>query len=188
MKLLPPALLALPIALTTAAETPSTPSPPSHCPPLHLILARASTEPPGPGFMGAVALLITQSVPNTTLASVAYPATFSDYSQSETLGVHELRRMILSHSERCPDTKLALLGFSQGAHVIMDVLCGRAEDKAGGWEAVEPLGGGGYGVVGVVTFGDPSHSVGAGWEGVNRGTSGRAGVSCFLSFCLSGVG
>lgn len=174
MKLLPPALVALPITLTTATDAP--------CPPLHLILARASTEPPGPGFMGAVALLITQSVPNATLASVDYPATFSEYPQSETKGVHELRRMILAHSERCPDTKLALLGFSQGAHVIMDVLCGRPADTAGGWEAVEPLGEKGYGVVGVATFGDPSHSVGAGWEGVNRGTSGREGVSSSFSF------
>lgn len=182
MKLLPPALLTLPIGLTTATNAP--------CPPLHLILARASTEPPGPGFMGAVALLITQSVPNATLASVDYPATFSDYAQSQTKGVHELRRMMLAHSERCPDTKLALLGFSQGAHVIMDVLCGRPADEAGGWERVEPLGGSGYGVVGVVTFGDPSHSVGAGWEGVNRGTSGRAGVSSsyFSLPCLLGLG
>lgn len=74
--------------------------------------------------------------------------------------------------------------------MIMDVLCGRPEDTAGGWEAFQPLGGKGYGVVGVVTFGDPSHSVGAGWEGVNRGTSGRAGVSSsFFSLpCLLGLG
>jgi acetylxylan esterase len=129
--------------------------------------------------MGAVAHLIIQSVPNTTLSSVDYPATFSEYPRSQTLGVHELRRMIVSHSARCPDTKIALLGFSQGGHVVMDVLCGRPEDREGGWESVEALRGTGYGVVGVVTCGDPSHSVGEGWEGVNRGTSGRVGVSSF---------
>ncbi|KAK1826007.1 Alpha/Beta hydrolase protein [Podospora conica] len=123
--------------------------------------------------MGAVAHLITRSLPDTTLASVDYPATFSDYPSSQTLGVLELRRMIISHSARCPDTKLALLGFSQGGHVIMDVLCGRPGDSDGGWEAVERLGGDGHGVVGVVTFGDPSHVAGAGF---NRGTSVRDGL------------
>ncbi|KAK0747144.1 cutinase-domain-containing protein [Schizothecium vesticola] len=132
MKLPPLPLLAFPLGVT--AQLPP-------CPALHLILARASTEPHGPGFMGAVAHLIVQSVPNTTLSSVDYPATFSEYPRSQTLGVHELRRMIISHSARCPDTKLALLGFSQGGHVIMDVLCGRPENREGGWEGVEALGG-----------------------------------------------
>jgi acetylxylan esterase len=80
---------------------------------VHMIIARASTESPGPGIIGAVATMVQSSVPGSDFESVDYPATLTDYFNSEASGVAGMQKLVRNYAARCPDSKIALLGYSQ---------------------------------------------------------------------------
>lgn len=92
-----------------------------------MIIARASTESPGPGIIGAVATMVQSSVPGSDSEAVDYPATLTDYVASEASGVAGMQKLIESYAARCPTSKIALLGYSQGAQVAGDIMCGTSE-------------------------------------------------------------
>lgn len=93
---------------------------------LHLIVARGSTEAPGVGRIGVVARNVTLLIPGSTIEAIDYPATFTNYSTSEEKGAMAFEKRLVDYHEKCPDTKVALLGYSQGAHAMMDSLCGNS--------------------------------------------------------------
>lgn len=80
---------------------------------VHMIVARASTEAPGEGIIGAVATQVQQSVPGSDSEAVDYPATLTDYLNSEASGVAAMKQLIQSYVARCPSSKIVLLGYSQ---------------------------------------------------------------------------
>lgn len=55
------------------------------------------------------------------------PALLDPYVESETQGISNLTEMVLDYQSCCPDSKMVLLGYSQGAQVTADFLCGRSE-------------------------------------------------------------
>ncbi|WP_370615509.1 cutinase family protein [Mumia qirimensis] len=60
---------------------------------------------------------------NVTSDYVSYPASF-DYLYSMGQGRTALKAKINSYVSGCPSTKIALFGYSQGAHVVGDVVVG----------------------------------------------------------------
>jgi hypothetical protein len=94
---------------------------------LHLIVARGSAEPPGLGRIGVVAGNVTEEIPGSTVSAVDYPATFDAYFASVHTGDVAMSGMIASYIAACPSSKIALLGYSQGGQVAMDVVCGTSE-------------------------------------------------------------
>ena len=101
-----------------------------------MIVARASTEAPGQGIIGAVATKVQQAVPGSDSEAVDYPATLTNYTASEASGVADMTTLIQSYVARCPSSKIALLGYSQGAQVAGDVMCGTSEK---GFNGTQPL-------------------------------------------------
>ena len=79
---------------------------------LHLVVARGTLEPNGPGHMGRVAFEVAKAIPGSTISIVNYPASI-DYFGSEALGIDALSMMILQYSSKCPKNRIALLGYSQ---------------------------------------------------------------------------
>lgn len=170
-----PTALILASAGLTAAQTTS-----SNCTDgLYMIVARATGEQPGTGRVGVVANNVSASIPNSAIQAIVYPATFINYTVSEGVGVTAMTAAIKDRVSACPDGKIALLGFSQGAQVTADTLCGRDDGAATVFSETPELGAE-YerNIVAVVMFGDPSHSVNATF---NRGNSTRNGVSFELS-------
>lgn len=94
------------------------------CAPVHIIIARASTEPPGPGMIGALAEQVIQANPGATNESIDYPATLSDYQDSSEQGTAAMTRTLTDYANACPCAQIVLMGYSQGAHVVGDTLCG----------------------------------------------------------------
>jgi len=80
---------------------------------VHMIVARASTEAPGEGIIGAVATQVQQAVLGSDSEAVDYPATLTDYLNSEASGVAAMKQLVQSYVARCPNSKIALLGYSQ---------------------------------------------------------------------------
>ncbi|RGP73308.1 acetylxylan esterase 2 [Fusarium sporotrichioides] len=90
----------------------------------HVIVARGSLEPQGPGAMGELADKVLKLVPGSDMESLVYPALYNEYLDSQPAGVRTLTSAIQNYVKNCPKTQLVLMGYSQGAHVIMDTICG----------------------------------------------------------------
>lgn len=92
-----------------------------------MIVARGSTEAVGLGRIGVVAGNVSELVPGSSVDAVVYPATFDAYFASEGTGVLAMTAMINEYTAACPESKIALIGYSQGGQVAMDVVCGTSE-------------------------------------------------------------
>jgi hypothetical protein len=140
---------------------------------VHIITARASTEPPGEGMTGAlVTQIVNASRQTVSRASVNYPATLTNYASSSAQGVAALRTQLTNQVQACPGQRIVLAGYSQGGHVVLDVLGGGGGGTLG--PTTPPISSAiADRVVAVVTFGEPRHVVG---QPYNEGTSIRNGL------------
>ncbi|KAF2404695.1 cutinase [Trichodelitschia bisporula] len=165
----------------------------AQCPPVHLIVARASGERPGEGIISSLSNAIKQAVPGSTSEALNYPAKMP-YSGSIPVGVTNLKAAIARYTQQCPSGKLVLLGYSQGGAVITDTLCGGGGKEVGpatpGLTAEE-----GRLIKAVVSMGDPRFVPGMSYDkGTNKNKGGvaernRAAAPCpvwasrMVSYC-----
>ena len=131
----------------------------SGCAAVHVITARASTEQPGEGVSGALVTQVVNSSQQTvSRASVSYPATLTNYASSSAQGVSALKQQLTQQVQNCPTQKIVLVGYSQGAHVVGDVLGGGGGGSLGATTPPISTTVGDH-VVAVVQFGDPRHVI-----------------------------
>ncbi|OBG75204.1 cutinase [Mycobacterium sp. E2462] len=88
------------------------------CPDVEVVFARGTDEPPGVGKVGGafVSALRAQSGKNVGSYGVNYPAS-KDFLAA-TDGANDASGHIQQMAGNCPDTKLVLGGYSQGAAVV----------------------------------------------------------------------
>ncbi|MCG7609742.1 MULTISPECIES: cutinase family protein [Mycobacterium] len=115
-------VLILAFAAFAAATPVITPAPAqaAPCPDVEVVFARGTNEPPGLGSVGGpfVDDLRARVAPRTVdAAAVDYPAT-NDFNTSTPAGTAAARSLIESVAASCPNTKMVLGGYSQGAAVI----------------------------------------------------------------------
>lgn len=103
---------------------------------VHMIVARASLEPPGTGVIGNISRNIQQQFPGSTVEAVQYPATLTNYVLSEAAGVTAMAMLVNSYASACPNSRMVLMGYSQGAQVTADLLCGTSEAASPKTDAV----------------------------------------------------
>lgn len=153
---------------TEAADQPAT-----TCAAVAIITARASTEAAGEGITGnLVTNIINSSKQNISRASVNYPATLNNYNSSSLQGINALKSQLTTEVTNCPNEKIVLLGYSQGAHVVLDVLGGGQGGSLG--TATPPIASNISSHVTVVaTFGDPRHVTN---QSFDQGTSTTNGL------------
>lgn len=94
------------------------------CAPVHLLVARGSTEAPGFGQLNSLATKIVQGNSGATKEAIDYPAKLQPYGPSVSAGVTAVKNQLSAYVQKCPDSKIVLLGYSQGANIIGDALCG----------------------------------------------------------------
>jgi cutinase len=99
-------------------------SPPSSsaaaCPDIEVVFARATTEPPGLGQAGQVFVDTLRSQTRGRTVStyaVNYPAS-EDFVSSASAGAADANARVQSTVASCPNTKVVLGGYSQGALVV----------------------------------------------------------------------
>jgi acetylxylan esterase len=98
------------------------------------------------------------------------------YSGSIPVGVANMKKAITTYTQSCPQSKLVLMGYSQGGAVMVDTLCG------GGGPQVGPATPGltleeGKLIKAAVSMGDPRFVPGTSYDlGTNKG---KGGVSRF---------
>ncbi|PHH91388.1 hypothetical protein CDD83_643 [Cordyceps sp. RAO-2017] len=141
---------------------------------LHLIVARGTSEPKGAGVTGLLADRIERQIAGSRVAPLDYPATLSkpDYEDSVAAGVQAMRSAVEQYAQECPRSKVAIMGYSQGAQVSMDTLCG---GTGAGFRSSTPLPAKLVkdNVVAIVLFGDPTHVANITYD---RGTSVKDGI------------
>jgi cutinase len=87
------------------------------CPGVEVVSARGTDEPPGPGSIGQTFIdSLRPEIPGRSLEvyGVRYPAT-GDFNRSESAGADDARAHVQSTVANCPDTRIVLSGYSQGA-------------------------------------------------------------------------
>ncbi|KAE9969202.1 hypothetical protein BLS_005461, partial [Venturia inaequalis] len=122
--------------------------------------------------MISMAEKIVAANPGTTIEAVVYPATIENYGASSSNGTAAVTAMLSSFVQRCPNAKLAMLGYSQGAQIIGDAVAG------GGIQGVSsmnpPIRADISSLVDAMVFyGDPRHNAVATY---NVGTAKQDGV------------
>jgi cutinase len=106
------ALLSAPILIAPASAAP--------CPDIEVTFARATAEPPGVGRVGQEfvdALRSQVGGRSVGVYPVNYPAS-DDFAPSASAGASDASAHVQSMAADCPNTKIVLGGYSQGAMVI----------------------------------------------------------------------
>src|SRR5262245_45919777 len=143
------------------------------CAQVLMITARASTEAQGEGITGAlVTQIVNASRQTVSRANVRYPATLNNYANSSAQGVSALKTQLTNQVNACPNQKIVLAGYSQGAHVILDVLGGGGGGSLGATTAPVAANISSH-VVAAVSFGDPRHVTN---QAFDLGSSRRNGL------------
>ncbi|BCY08492.1 cutinase [Actinoplanes sp. L3-i22] len=144
-----------------------------NCPDAHIVVTRASTEAPGTGIIGSLATAVTRASDQTiTVEATDYPAALNPYPPSVAAGTQALTAQLTNEATNCPATKIVVMGYSQGAHVIGDVLAGTG--RVAGFTPSAAIGTGvSDKVVAVILMGDPRYVPG---KSFNAGTSRTKGL------------
>ena len=90
------------------------------CPDVEVVFARATTEPPGVGQVGqAFVDSLRSQVRGRSVAvyPVNYPAS-EDFASSASVGAEDARAHVQATVTNCPNTRIVLGGYSQGALAI----------------------------------------------------------------------
>ncbi|KAL1838834.1 hypothetical protein VTJ49DRAFT_2191 [Mycothermus thermophilus] len=101
------------------------------CPEIHIFGARETTTPPGYGSAGRVVDMIKGAFPGATSEAINYPACGGQgncggvqYGDSARQGTSAVAQAVNSFHQRCPNTKLVLVGYSQGGQIMDNAVCG----------------------------------------------------------------
>ncbi|CRK26664.1 hypothetical protein BN1708_014630 [Verticillium longisporum] len=141
------------------------------CAPVNIIVARGSTEQPGVGLMGSISSAAAQQIPGAVVTPLDYPAQLNPYPPSVAAGVVSMTDLLTQQTAACPQTRLVVMGYSQGAHVALDTLCGSSLN--GFTPSAAQASAVGASIAAVILAGDPTFVPGL---PSNRGTSQDAGI------------
>jgi cutinase len=153
--LIAPAVGSGPSNIASAAADP--------CPDVEIVFARGTSEAPGIGRVGqALADSLQAQLGGRTVGTYAvnYPATYDFLAAAD--GATDATNHILGMAQQCPNTRIVLGGYSQGAAVV-DMLVGipPVGEKIGEIGSAPPLPGSVSGnVAAVAAFGNPATKFG----------------------------
>ena len=151
------------VPMAAAAVLPAATASAQHCPDIEVVFARGTSEPPGVGRVGqALADQLRNQLGGRTVGTygVIYPASY-DFLYSGDGAIDATNRIALM-AQQCPNTRIVLGGYSQGAAVV-DLLAGVPPlgNRIGDVGLAPPLPGGLNGnVAAVAVFGNPATKFG----------------------------
>lgn len=93
------------------------------CDRIHYIVTRGTNEG-YPGSLGSLVDILLAKFPNSNYEDIVYPATQKTSTDSYWEGVANGTQQIKRYADKCADSKIVLMGYSQGALVVGDLLAG----------------------------------------------------------------
>ncbi|OAR03632.1 hypothetical protein LLEC1_00898 [Akanthomyces lecanii] len=128
--------LCLALALACGASIPQQAQQRDDCPEVHVFGARNTGTPQGFGAAGDFVNDIVEAT-GATKEAIVYPAngdaglTDPKYKASVQAGVKAVTDQVSKFAARCPETKIVLVGYSQGSKLFDDALCGGGDPNMG---------------------------------------------------------
>ncbi|KAK3380747.1 cutinase [Lasiosphaeria ovina] len=103
------------------------------CPKVYVFGARETTVPQGYGTSQGLVNMVTQAYAGAGKEAIVYPACGGQsncggvsYENSAKQGTAAVVKAVTDLNKRCPDTKIVLIGYSQGGQIMDNALCGGA--------------------------------------------------------------
>ncbi|KAI1435957.1 cutinase-domain-containing protein [Xylaria sp. CBS 124048] len=101
------------------------------CPDIYVFGARETTVPPGYGTAGGLVDMVLAAYPGSGSAPISYPACGGQsscggvsYDESAAEGTTAVISAVNSFNSQCPNSQIVLIGYSQGAQIMDNALCG----------------------------------------------------------------
>lgn len=111
--------IALPVLAGLASAKPVEPR--QSCSEIHIFGARETTAPAGYGTSEGLVNMVKSAYPGATSEAINYPACGGQsqcggvsYDQSASQGTSAVVSAVTALNQQCPDTKIVLIGYSQG--------------------------------------------------------------------------
>jgi acetylxylan esterase len=170
----------------------------AQCPQVHVFGARETTVSPGYGTSGPVVNSIVAAYSGATSEAISYPACGGQascggvsYASSAVQGVAAVASQVNSFNQRCPNTVLVLVGYSQvwqclclevmtdlspfkGGQIMDDAYCGGGDLNEGLTNTAIPISTAAQAKIAAAIFmGDPRHIPGLSF---NVGSCQASGV------------
>ncbi|KAK3903490.1 cutinase [Staphylotrichum tortipilum] len=124
---------AIPILAGLATANPVDLEARQSCPGIHIFGARETTAPAGYGTSQGLVNMVKQAYSGATSEAINYPACGgqsqcggTSYENSASQGTQAVVTAVTNLNKRCPDTKIVLIGYSQGGQIMDNALCGGA--------------------------------------------------------------
>ncbi|KAI2614098.1 carbohydrate esterase family 5 protein [Hypoxylon fragiforme] len=129
-----------------------------NCPSIRIFGARETTAPPGLGSASTVVNLIQQANNGSTSESIVYPAAGGNaYGASVTAGVAAVANQTSVFNLACPDTRIVVVGYSQGAQIVDDAFCGGPDGLSVNTTSASVSAGVSKMVAAIILMGNPRH-------------------------------
>lgn len=100
-----------------------------NCPKVYVFGARETTAPAGYGTSQGLVNMVKQAYPGAGSEAINYPACGGQsqcggvsYDNSATQGTAAVVRAVTAYNQRCPDTQIVLIGYSQGGQIMDNAL------------------------------------------------------------------
>jgi len=153
------------------------------CSRVHILVGRGSGEPAGMGATGRLVTQMKAAITGVTAEAIDYPAKLSPYPDSSSAGTNAAVKQTTAYVKRCPNAKIVLMGYSQGADIVGSALCGHGLKNSAKLSADV-----GSHVAAAVLFGDPRTPIGKGapfvYElGTTRGKSTGGMIKPLMGAC-----
>ncbi|KAL3423002.1 acetyl xylan esterase [Phlyctema vagabunda] len=137
----------------------------SGCPNVHIFGARETTAPAGYGTAGVVVNLVLNANSGSTAEAINYPACGgqascggASYASSALQGTSAAAAAVNAFNTRCPNTKLVLVGYSQGGQIFDNAFCGGGDSNIGLGSTAVPIQASAINQIkAVILMGDPRH-------------------------------
>ncbi|KAH8699209.1 putative acetylxylan esterase precursor [Talaromyces proteolyticus] len=124
---------------------------------VHVLLARGEGTGDDLNVLSTVQGLVLQQIPGSTVLGLPYDHGNSDKEAAAYNGSLLFQQYVQQYAASCPNSKIALLGYSLGAVALMDGICGTG--SIGIYDYVAPLDPkyADY-VIGIFTYGDETYA------------------------------
>ncbi|KAI1303999.1 cutinase [Xylaria venustula] len=124
-------LTVIPILAAVAVANPLELEQRQSCSDVYVFGARETTASPGYGTAGGLVNMVLAAYPGSQSAAIDYPACGGqascggvDYDTSANEGTTAVISAVTALNSQCPDTKIVLIGYSQGGQIMDNAICG----------------------------------------------------------------
>ncbi|KAK6828543.1 hypothetical protein PG987_011884 [Apiospora arundinis] len=148
------------------------------CPKIRVFGARETLQPQGFGTTKSVVdSILGAHNGSATAEDIIYPAagkSNAEYEASAKAGVEAVVRQTKSFADMCPQAKIVMVGYSQGAQIMDDALCGGSSAAGGNTQAPRVADMLDSRIAAVIMMGNPRHADGLSY---NVGTAQADGFA-----------